>query len=160
MAEAFLSQLLLVENSVQNDDSQCCICGHDYGSLRPDSGTIECQTRLPCNHSIGSGCISIWLSPTGSAENSCPFCRREFFPAQPRPHGEDDEDDMDELPEFLHAAVCMVSNSYKIRTIASSGRHGVKTSIAFMKETIAGTNVRWRSWMKSLNLRPRFPNAA
>ena len=51
--------------------------------------------RLPCNHTVGSACIAIWLK----TNNTCPVCRHEFFPAQPRPfleHGimdgqEDDE---------------------------------------------------------------------
>lgn len=94
MAEAFLSQLLLVENRVQNDDSQCCICGHDYGSLRPDSGTIECQIRLPCNHSIGSGCISIVSTlplsiPNQSFKRKLPtpkWCSGSHLQVAPRTH--------------------------------------------------------------------------
>lgn len=92
MAEAFLSQLLRVENCIQDGDGQCGICLQDYDSLR-DDGTIERQIRLPCNHTVGWECIAIWLS----ANNSCPFCRREFFSAQPREHEiMDDDTDYDD----------------------------------------------------------------
>lgn len=44
------------------------------------TGYLELLIRLPCGHVVGSGCIARWLKE----DNSCPFCRREFFPAWPR----------------------------------------------------------------------------
>lgn len=82
MAEAFLYDLLQMQNSVQNKDETCAICMEGYGTLCRETGTIEVEMRLPCNHSIGSACIATWLKE----HNSCPICRREFFPAQPRPY--------------------------------------------------------------------------
>ena len=84
MAEAFLNQLLRVENSVQaqpNSSSEpCIICFRDCGTLCPESGIVEWEIRLPCKHIVGSRCIAKWLDPTGSAKNSCPVCRYVFFP--------------------------------------------------------------------------------
>ena len=49
-----------------------------------ETGIIECRIRLPCdpNHTVGSACIATWLK----SNNSCPLCRHEFFPRQPRPY--------------------------------------------------------------------------
>lgn len=57
-----------------------------------ETGLIELQLRLPCGHVVGSGCVAVRLK----ANNSCPFCRWEFFPAQPR---QDLEDSMREVQE-------------------------------------------------------------
>lgn len=68
MAEAFLNQLLRIENRVQ-----------------PHSSSSE-------------RCIATWLNPTGAAHNSCPLCRYVFFPARPRPyleHGSFEDDERD-----------------------------------------------------------------
>ena len=98
MAEAFLRQLLRVENSVQPTGSErCIICLTECGTLCPETGVVEWEIRLPCKHSVGSRCIATWMNPKGTASNSCPVCRHVFFPAQPRPyleHGvfEDDQD--------------------------------------------------------------------
>lgn len=86
MAAEFLRQLFQIENIVLSDDSRCCICLADYGLLCTETGVIECEIRLPCNHVVGSFCVAKWLSPTQLGHNSCPLCRREFFPAQPRPY--------------------------------------------------------------------------
>lgn len=51
-----------------------------------DTGIIECQIRLPCNHTLGSACIAKWLK----SNNTCPVCRHVFFP---RPADDDDDDD-------------------------------------------------------------------
>ena len=107
MAQKFLYQLLRMENRVQNkhdEEERCFICMEEYGTLSRETGAIEVEVRLPCNHCTGSACIATWLKD----HNSCPICRREFFPAQPRPHlehgtmdddEEDEEDRYDELDE-------------------------------------------------------------
>ena len=59
-----------------------CQCHEEVGSLSSETGIIECLIRLPCNHLVGSHCIAIWLHDN----NTCPVCRREFFPAQSGPH--------------------------------------------------------------------------
>ena len=82
MAEAFLFELLQMHNSVHNPEERCGICLEEYGTLSRETGTMEVEIRLPCNHTIGSACIAIWLK----ANNTCPVCRHEFFPAQPRPY--------------------------------------------------------------------------
>ena len=99
MAEKFLYQLLRMENRVKNvhdEEERCSICLEEYGTLSRETGTIEVEVRLPCNHCTGSACIATWLKD----HNSCPMCRQEFFPAQPRPYlehgimgdGEEDEE--------------------------------------------------------------------
>ena len=102
MAEAFLHELLQMKNSVHNTEERCSICLEEYGSLCRETGTVEIEIRLPCPHTVGSACIAIWLK----TNNTCPICRHEFFPAQPRPyleHGimdqeyEEDEDGI--IPE-------------------------------------------------------------
>ncbi|CAD6580019.1 MAG: transcription initiation factor IIB [Alectoria sarmentosa] len=99
MAAAFLGLLLRVENSVQpNSGERCIICFTAYGTLCNETGVVEWEIRLPCNHTVGSSCIATWLGPTGAANNSCPVCRFVFFPAQPRPyleHGVIDGDQTD-----------------------------------------------------------------
>ena len=84
MAQEFLDQLLRTENTVQlnnHKDSSCMICLQPYGTLNSSTGAVEVQVRLPCSHLVGSFCIATWLQDN----NSCPVCRRKFFPAQPRP---------------------------------------------------------------------------
>ena len=71
-----------MHNSVHNPEERCGICLEEYGTLSRGTGTIEVEIRLPCNHTIGSACIAVWLS----TNNTCPVCRHEFFPAQPRPY--------------------------------------------------------------------------
>ena len=82
MAEAFLHELLQMQNSVTSKGERCSVCLEEYGTLSRQKGTLEVAIRLPCNHLIGSACIAIWLEKN----NTCPICRREFFPAQPRPY--------------------------------------------------------------------------
>ena len=97
MAETFLHELFQPSNLVQSDtqEQKCDICLQETGSMSRETGLIELQVRLPCSHVVGSGCIAVWLKNN----NSCPICRREFFP---RPSLEDgmvldqDEDDEEE----------------------------------------------------------------
>lgn len=88
-----------MHNSVHNPEERCSICLEEYGLLCRENGTIEVEMRLPCRHTVGSACIAIWLK----TNNTCPVCRHEFFPAQPRPfleHGiMDDEEDGQEDDE-------------------------------------------------------------
>ena len=94
MAEAFLQNLLQQHKSIQNEDQRCAICLEGYGTISLENGTLEVEMRLPCNHTVGSACIAQWLKD----RNSCPICRREFFPAQPRPyleHGVMDSEEID-----------------------------------------------------------------
>ena len=82
MAQAFLSQLLTAENRVESEaNAQCSVCLQEYGTLT-QTGAIECEVRLPCNHRLGSMCAFTWLK----SNNTCPLCRKDFFPAQPRPY--------------------------------------------------------------------------
>ena len=50
--------------------------------MNTSTGVVEWEIRLPCGHSVGSSCIVTWLRDN----NSCPACRKTFFPAQPRPY--------------------------------------------------------------------------
>lgn len=90
MAEAFISQLLRAENRVQptSNDQPCIICLAECGTLCPETGIVEWEIRLPCNHTVGSRCIAKWLDPADVGNNSCPLCRHVFFPAQPQPYFE------------------------------------------------------------------------
>ncbi len=83
MAQEFLNQLLRIENTVQVDGLEaptCMICLESYGTLNPSTGVTEVSVRLPCGHLVGSVCIARWLRDN----NSCPACRKTFFPAQPQ----------------------------------------------------------------------------
>lgn len=81
MSEAFLHELLQSSNIEKIKGERCSICLEEFETLSRETGTIEVATRLPCKHLVGSACISTWLKDN----NSCPICRREFFPAQPPP---------------------------------------------------------------------------
>ena len=105
MAEAFLYQLLQAHNRVETKGERCPICLEEYGTLSRETGSLEVQIHLPCNHLIGSACIATWLKHS----NSCPICRHEFFLAQPRPYLEhgimdgdeyQDEDDQPNIREL------------------------------------------------------------
>ena len=98
MAGAFRSQLLRDENRVQPcSDQPCMICLTKCDTLCPETGTVEWEVRLPCEHTVGSICITKWLDPSGAANNTCPMCRYVFFPKRPRPyleHGVFGRDDL------------------------------------------------------------------
>ena len=68
-----------MSNSVPWGDRKCVICHEETSTMSRDTGYIELQLRLPCNHVVGSGCIVAHFKE----KNFCPVCRREFFPAQP-----------------------------------------------------------------------------
>lgn len=83
MAEAFLNQLPRVGRGILGkEDQRCSICMEDYGTTQSATGIIERAVQLPCNHIMGSECISIWVFPPtkgGSGNNTCPICRRVLF---------------------------------------------------------------------------------
>ena len=83
MAEQFLTQLLGTQNQVSSDEkrSQRSICLERCGDMIPETGLIERAVRLPCQHIVGSGCISQWLQ----TNNTCPICRQVFFPVESGP---------------------------------------------------------------------------
>lgn len=76
MAEKFFNQLVTIEVP---KDGKCMICMEAYGTIFPESGAAEKAVRLPCGHVLGSACITTWLSPNESNQNSCPCCRSELF---------------------------------------------------------------------------------
>ena len=82
MSQNFLNQLLNnPENRVQSENGEkCIICLEEYDTLNPTTGNVECQIRLPCNHSIGSSCLVTWLR----AGNNCPVYRAVFFSTRAR----------------------------------------------------------------------------
>ena len=103
MAEAFLSQLLTPENIPDSrDNARCFVCLQTYGTLT-DAGAMEREVRLPCSHSLGSMCASTWLK----SNNTCPFCRKELFPAQSHTNFEEEIVE-DEIPNPL-VAIPLVS---------------------------------------------------
>ena len=83
MAQPFLDELFHVNQvlSENPDDRNCVVCLREIGIMNRDTGFTESRLRLPCAHIIGSGCLITWLKES----NTCPICRREFFPAQPPP---------------------------------------------------------------------------
>lgn len=85
----FLEELKPIDTAeLEPEDCKCDICAED---LTMDSHRA---VRLPCGHHFGESCIKIWLSPFASCveiagrpwgakgANTCPKCRREFFPKQ------------------------------------------------------------------------------
>ena len=80
MAKRFLQQLPKIPLGELPADSSCMICLNAYGAQSAENVIIESPVRLPCTHHVGLECITLWLS----AKSSCPYCRKDFFPAQPR----------------------------------------------------------------------------
>lgn len=55
MAKAFLASVLTMENCVTLECSQdCVICQERCGTLSPETGIMELEVRLPCDHTAGS----------------------------------------------------------------------------------------------------------
>lgn len=105
-------------------DRKYGICGQDF--------TLDFHRALwlPCNHIFGEPCIKIWLSPyapwtpsagaaggTPVGANTCPTCRREFFPEQRA---------VDSLPEieariklwdmaYAHVGVALSEREFRAR---------------------------------------------
>jgi len=77
MATSFIDSLPNVGRGVLDKDNQkCCLCQEEYGTQASTRGIIERPVKLPCNHIMGSECITLWLTGGG---NSCPLCRHVFF---------------------------------------------------------------------------------
>ena len=80
-ADEFLRQLPQVPKDELSSDI-CMICLHPYGSTGSDEELSEVAVRLPCDHVMGLGCISTWLSQEhGERKRTCPYCRRKLFNA-------------------------------------------------------------------------------
>ena len=83
-----LEELKPVGNpDLEPEDHRCAICGEHFTT--DDHPAV----RLPCNHAFGEPCIREWLRPYSPfaryngyelkvGANTCPMCRREFFPKQ------------------------------------------------------------------------------
>lgn len=55
MSKEFLARILTVQNSLTTQGSQDCpICQEKCGTLSPETGIMELEVRLPCNHTVGS----------------------------------------------------------------------------------------------------------
>ena len=88
MAEEFCRALLRTSNIVASSDTEdqnCIICLQETGKMSLETGLVELKVRLPCEHVVGSGCIAVWFR----TNNSCPLCRRVFFPAHQEQYLED-----------------------------------------------------------------------
>ncbi|KAL9071981.1 MAG: hypothetical protein Q9161_003913 [Pseudevernia consocians] len=100
MAAVFLARLPKVGRGIlAQEDQRCSICMEVYGTTPSASGIIERAVRLPCNHVIGSECISLWLTPSPSqrsSNNTCPVCRYVLFEASSQETETDDDDDDDD----------------------------------------------------------------
>ncbi|MCJ1428285.1 hypothetical protein MMC29_006194 [Sticta canariensis] len=72
---------------LEPEDHRCAICAENFTT--DDHPPV----RLPCGHVFGKDCIQEWLRPYSPffpynghemkvGANTCPMCRREFFPEQ------------------------------------------------------------------------------
>ncbi|CAD6575003.1 MAG: hypothetical protein ASARMPREDX12_007057 [Alectoria sarmentosa] len=122
MAKEFLARILTIENSVTFESSQdCIICQEKCGTLSPETGIMELEVRLPCSHTVGSACIAKWLA----TNNTCPLCRRPFFPQQPRPYMEHEimQETEDEGPAHDQRRQSESDDDYLTRLTRSSESH-------------------------------------
>ncbi len=103
MAQDFLEGLAKLSVYELPTDSMCMICLNAYSTQSLDNN--DDPVRIPCNYHVGFECISIWLSPDKTAQNTCPYCRARFFPAQPRPYMEHDlmNNELDQLDDATAA---------------------------------------------------------
>lgn len=86
----FLEELKPVHaENFEPEDRTCHICSEDF------TNDFHRAVRLPCKHCFGEQCIKTWLRPYAACmpikwnkwgkpvgANTCPTCRREFFPRQ------------------------------------------------------------------------------
>ena len=108
MAEAFLASLPKVGRGVlATEDQQCPVCMEEYGTMPSTTGIIERAVRLPCNHVLGSECISLWLTPSPfrHSNNTCPLCRHTLFEVSPSDTEPDDDDDDHDDNHALHMQI-------------------------------------------------------
>lgn len=110
MAASFIESLPNVGRGVlDKENQQCCLCREEYGTEPSTRGIIERPVKLPCDHIIGSECITLWLTTGGG--NSCPMCRRIFFPRQGPEDSQGEEDDGgDTMYEILDVADFDINN--------------------------------------------------
>lgn len=131
-----------MHNSVISEGECCAICLDKYGTLSRETGTIEVAIRLPCNHLIGSACIATWLQEN----NSCPICRREFFPARPRPyleHGilDSEENNYLEEDEVDEAEITE-------RNAVNCNQLSLEFPTTMLSEMIAQRLTEWSNWSR------------
>lgn len=98
MAEEFLRNLPQVGEADLPEGSECDVCREKYGS---HPGAMDNPVRLPCQHVIGSFCISLWVSPFEQGKNTCPFCRYVLFPLNHDPA----DPNYRELEEWYRASI-------------------------------------------------------
>ncbi|KAF6231687.1 hypothetical protein HO173_009989 [Letharia columbiana] len=99
MAGAFLTQLVTIE---LREDESCMICMEACGATLSENRAAEKAVCLLCGHVIGSRCITIWLSPENSNQNSCPYCRCELFVLTQKGKNVDDEDEEEDEPAWRY----------------------------------------------------------
>ena len=58
-------------------NSACIICHEPYSAEPWRGSTAEVALLLPCNHHVGSECLSAWISEDNG--NTCPVCRTRIF---------------------------------------------------------------------------------
>ena len=123
MAEKFLDQLPRVRRGTLGKANQeCPICKQEYGTTPSASGIIERAVKLPCDHIMGSECISSWLL---AANNTCPICRHNLFQI----HTPDPE-----TPPPLETIPTVLSDRCEVIT----ARLGLRSVVSDLAEYFAG----------------------
>lgn len=166
MAQQFLDGLPEISAKDLPAGSSCMICRDMYGTKTEEGGGNEPAICLSCGHDVGAECIRTWLSPDIEARNSCPACRRTFFPAQPRPYmdygtieeEQDEEDDNDEDDwhgprRRAHQAAFFLEIMRLIREAAQPPEEGQETPQSEGMESNAERQIRgW--WPEFFRITP------
>ena len=80
MATAYFLRGLPRVPTAERPSDTCMICLRQYGVSESNDDVAEVAVRLPCDHVMGLGCITTWLTPAGGGRNnSCPYCRHKLF---------------------------------------------------------------------------------
>ena len=74
-AQEFLLSLPIVRYEDLPENYQSCHICHELFDDPAVEENIEFPVRLPCNHVLGSDCLTIWFGHN----NSCPMCRAVLF---------------------------------------------------------------------------------